>query len=134
MKHHFTKSEKKGLSTSYLLTIFCQFQAASLLSRVGGGGWVVIIKLKSNLSSNWTETWTGLELSLAIGQFKINISDFYKQTHTPSSSSHGICCLVGYDNRLEIYPSYPVPALCNVLFPRPNHIIVLYVIVRPCFL
>ena len=29
----------KRLSTSYLLTIYGQFQAASLLSRVGGGGW-----------------------------------------------------------------------------------------------
>ena len=30
---------------------------------VGVGGWVVIIKLKANLSSNWTGL--GLELSLA---------------------------------------------------------------------
>ena len=36
---------------SYLLTIYGQFQAASLLSRVGGGGWgggVVIIRIKAN--------------------------------------------------------------------------------------
>ena len=36
------------LSTSYLLTIYGQFQAASLLSLVGGGGWVVIIRNKAN--------------------------------------------------------------------------------------
>ena len=46
------------LSTSYLLAIHGQFQAASLLSRVGGGegGWGGgIIKLKAKLSSTGTE-------------------------------------------------------------------------------
>ena len=37
------------LSTSYLLAIHGQFQAASLLSQVRVGG-LVIIKLKANLS------------------------------------------------------------------------------------
>ena len=51
-----------------------QYQAASLLSRVGGGGvggggglgWVVIIKLKANLSST-SHLTSQLELSLAKG-------------------------------------------------------------------
>ena len=47
---------------SYLLVIKSQFLATSLLSL--GRGWVVIIKLKANLSS--TNHWTSqLELSLA---------------------------------------------------------------------
>ena len=52
------KSPSK-LSTSYLLAIHGQFHAASPLFRVG---WVVMIKLKTNLSStgtglNWNWAW-----------------------------------------------------------------------------
>ena len=47
---------------------------------VGVGGWVVIIKLKANLSSNWTGLgldldWTGTELGkiLSSGMFNSRI-------------------------------------------------------------
>ena len=36
------------LSTCYLPTLFGQFQSVSLLFRVGGWGWVEIIKIKAN--------------------------------------------------------------------------------------
>ena len=42
------------LSIPYLMTIYGQFQAASLLSRVGGWVGVVLIKLELNLSSTGT--------------------------------------------------------------------------------
>ena len=55
------------LSITYLLTIYNQFQAATLLSRgwVGGGEWVVIIILKANLGST-SHLTSQLDLSLAI--------------------------------------------------------------------
>ena len=63
-----TQKSPSRLSTSYLLTIYGQFQAASLLSRVGGGGvggvgGLILIKLKAKLSStgtvlaNWNWAW-----------------------------------------------------------------------------
>ena len=57
--------------------IYGQLQAASLLSQVGG--WVVIIKLKAKLSSNWTEL--GLNLNWA-WQY-INIWFSTRVCHTP---------------------------------------------------
>ena len=65
------------LATSYLLATHGQFQAASLLSRVGwvsGVGWV-IIKLKANLSStgtglNWNWAWQQTQLTLHIKMHK----------------------------------------------------------------
>ena len=47
-------TKNQSLSTSYLLTKFGHFQAAPLLSRVGGWRWVVIIKPKAKLSSSGT--------------------------------------------------------------------------------
>ena len=63
-----TKKTPSRLSSSYLRTKFCQIQAASLLSRVGGWVGVVIIKLKANLSSNWTGL--GLDWSWAWQYFQ----------------------------------------------------------------
>ena len=79
------------LSTSYLLTIYGQYQAASLLSRVGGGRWVgvVIIKLKANLSST-SHLTSQLELSLAIiSRWKHR--DYGWSLQRPSKSWVGLC-------------------------------------------